>query len=282
MTKCFNINEFLIIGSPKYLHLEYDFCTTLEGQIIELADEIAQRGHDLDDGIASGVFTVEDLIKELEREATKDSRFEEIANLINQWVAKIEKINRDMIDEADLKRAVITPAILEYFIQRLTKEALKNMEIYTNENPTFFSNPVITTQVIKFSDNDKFVLENIEEIIKTRILNSQEVNCFDGKSAYIVRKLFKAYYSNPRQLPDNVIRRINKQLNVVGIDYIDIRKGKKDEVEAEIEILQGIASSGNESNDFLKHSIFMRNIADLIGGMTDEFAKSQFQNLYMS
>ncbi|WP_442891451.1 deoxyguanosinetriphosphate triphosphohydrolase family protein [Dendrosporobacter sp. 1207_IL3150] len=282
LTKCFNIDEFLIVGDPKYLHLEYDFCTTLEGQIVDLADEIAQRGHDLDDGIASGVFTIDDLIKELEIKSIEDPRFKEITELVKKSITNIENIKRDIIDQADLKRAVVTPAILGYFMKRLTTEALANMNTYIKENPTFSSNPVINKRVINFNDNDKFVIEKIEEIIKTRIINSQEVNCFDGKSAYIVRKLFKAYYSNPRQLPDNTIRRINKQLNVLGINYTDIRKGKKDDVEEEIKVLQGTASSGNEANDFLKHSIFMRNIADLIGGMTDEFAKSQFQNLYIS
>ena len=54
---CCDIFQFLINGNSQHLFLKpdfkFDFATTLEGQIVNIADEIAQRGHDLDDAFAS-------------------------------------------------------------------------------------------------------------------------------------------------------------------------------------------------------------------------------------
>ncbi|MEN6620685.1 MAG: hypothetical protein ABFD50_03915 [Smithella sp.] len=124
------------------------------------------------------------------------------------------------------------------------------------------------------------MLDVLEDIIKSRIINSQEVNCFDGKSAYMIRKLYKAYYCNPRHLPDSTLSRINKDLTLLQIPHTDIRRGNKETVEREISLYQGFYPRGSETQGFIKHSLFMRHIADFIGSMTDEFATSQFQKLY--
>ncbi len=282
LTGCFKIDDFLIIGNESFLHLDKDFCSTLEGQVVAIADEIAQRGHDLDDGIASRVLSIDILVEEISNEAAKDTRMNKLKELVLDCLHKVQKSGREYVDEEDLKRAVITPAILGYFMQNLIKNSQAKMKEYSAKYPDFNCAPVIEEQVIEFHEDDKFVLDKLEEIIKSRIINSQEVNCFDGKSAYIIRKLFKAYYCNPRQLPDNTIKRINKELKLLNIPYVDIRKGKKDDVESEIRIFQGLQSSENDAQDFAKYNIFMRSITDLISGMTDDYANAQFQNLYIS
>ena len=42
-----------------------EICSTLEGQVVAIADEIAQRGHDVDDALTSGVMTVDEFIDRL-------------------------------------------------------------------------------------------------------------------------------------------------------------------------------------------------------------------------
>ena len=42
------------------LNQEQQICSTLEGQVVAIADEIAQRSHDVDDAIISGVMSIEE------------------------------------------------------------------------------------------------------------------------------------------------------------------------------------------------------------------------------
>ena len=40
------------------LHFELDNATTLEGQVVAMCDEIAQRTHDLEDGVRAGLAQI--------------------------------------------------------------------------------------------------------------------------------------------------------------------------------------------------------------------------------
>ena len=279
--KCFDIDEFLILGDSKYLFLDTDVCSTLEGQVVSVADEIAQRGHDLDDGIASGVLSVYDLKKDIKM----TQGMEELTEVINKGIEEIQSAKdrgRNFIDMSDLERAVLTPKILGYFIEKLIENSRKNMKAYSMKREDFEEQPIVDCEIIAFDAKTQDMLDKLEGIIKLKIINSQEVNCFDGKSAYTIKKLFKAYYENPRQLPDNIINRINRELKELGIEYADIRKDDKEKVGREINIYKGFNQGDKEEIAFIKQKIFMRNIADYIGGMTDEFANKQFNKLYMT
>ncbi len=69
--------------------------STLEGQVVAIADEIAQRGHDVDDALTSGVMTVDEFIdllsigkcNELKTELEKEIRSVEESHRIipNKW-----------------------------------------------------------------------------------------------------------------------------------------------------------------------------------------------------
>lgn len=48
------------------LETEEQVCATLEGQVVKVADEIAQRGHDVDDALTSGVMSVTTISEESE------------------------------------------------------------------------------------------------------------------------------------------------------------------------------------------------------------------------
>lgn len=60
-------------------------------------------------------------------------------------------------------------------------------------------NKIFKTNYISFSENiGKKVNDIIEKYINSKIINSYNVNRFDGKAIYIVKQLIKAYYTNPR------------------------------------------------------------------------------------
>lgn len=279
---CYEIDQFLKLGDKTKLHLEYSFPTTIEGQVVAIADEIAQRSHDLDDGLACGVINIDVL-----EEDFRNNGMGELVQLIEEARILINKAkeSRTIIDENDLIRGILVPKILQFLIFQLVEETSRSIEKYLNalakEGKEFKDDPVVREKLVNFAPKDQQKVEYLKKIITQKVINSQEVNCFDAKSAYIIRKLFKAYYSNPRQLPDGVVSRIEREIAKYTTNVTNIRTGYKESVTQEIAIYQGNTEQGNIIENRIKQRCFMRCVADHIGGMTDEFANEQFRRLYI-
>lgn len=278
--KCYDIDDFLIIGDKKELYLQYSFPTTLEGQIVALADEIAQRGHDLDDGLTSSVLSLREL---------KVDFYNNGLDKLGDIISKLEKDSsldntREFINKKEVLVASFINRVVDYFVNKLIENSLKNMEGYVLELESkcesFKEKPYVFKKIIAFEEEDQRDLENLEKIITQRIINSQEVNCFDAKSAYIIKKLFRAYYANPKQLPDNEVARLYREIQRYTKNCTNIRTGNKDSVREEIEIMKGRMHTNNPEEDMLKRKLYIRSIADFIGGMTDNYAIEQYKKLY--
>ena len=270
--KCYDIDKFFFYPNKELLYLDIPYPTTLEGQIIMCTDEIAQRAHDLDDGISSNAISLEEFLNDLKEDTEMKDLYHYLISAINK------KFNRDYVNIEDLNRVIIVSSVTKYFIEDLINTSQFNI----NNNDNYISdNGHIEKHLIKLSEKSQNILDKFEKLITSKVINSQEVNSFDGKSAYIIRKLFKAYYSNPRQLPDSTIRKIEIDIKSFSPTYINIRKGAKQQVAEEIKIYQGLSSEIQNPQNIRKHEIFMRNVADLIAGMTDGYANKQFQKLYI-
>lgn len=280
--KCFDIDKFLIIGNADNLRLNFNFPTTLEGQVVRIADEIAQRGHDLDDGIASGVLNIDEL-----KEDFKYAGMEELVKAIDdakKTMNKAIKNNRFFIDETDILRASIVPSILDYFIQELITNSEKEINDYIERDGKFehFKQyHFVDEELIKYNGEVKNHLDQLEDIITEKVINSYEVNRFDGKSAYIIKKLIEAYYTNPKQLPDTVLRRMYREIKKYTSNVVDLRTGSREAVDNEIGIYTGKVASDNSSEDEIKQEKFLRAIADHVGSMTDNYAHKEYARLYL-
>ena len=98
----------------------------------------------------------------------------------------------------------------------------------------------------------------------------------DGKGMFVIRRLFKAYLSNPRQLHDNTIISIfkifdsEKYKHVTSADKSELGR-LRNEVDAVI------------TKSSIKFQLsLLRAICDHISGMTDRFAMSEHERLYSS
>ncbi|GAH15439.1 unnamed protein product, partial [marine sediment metagenome] len=100
-------------------------------------------------------------------------------NLINNT----EKNFEILMDECDIKNN-------EDFYD-------KKLEIYNKEENIF--------RTVDYNENFGKQEKKFKEYLKNRILNSFKAQSMDGKANYIIKRLFKAYLSNPQQLPDKTI-----------------------------------------------------------------------------
>ena len=170
-----------------------------------------------------------------------------------------------------------------------------------------------------FSNNVNRLNDMIDEIIRNKVVMSQEVTKFDYDACNIIIKLFKTYYENPRLLNDNVIHRIffdmydNQLLQHYAVDF---RNMNKDYIEEVINAIHAIDKSvyvklkniseddeklitnkidyelekemkGDEEKykllklkiSYEQQKIIIRNICDYIAGMTDSFALEEYNGI---
>lgn len=350
-TKSWDIERFISNPSLKErLYLMYDHSVTLEGQIVAIADEIAQRQHDIDDGLRNEKLRMEvnavykniiDICQEIiddETTATKEQCTKEI-KLLNDLKIKLSansKSKKNLFKKDSLVRDII-----EYFILDVRNNALKiiqnGVQLENDENRRILK---LDQKIVDFSTIGQKFNDELEELVKNRILNSYEVNKFDGKSRFIIRQLFKAYYTNPLQMPSYALYRLEKSLQeadtckiklilengktteMKGINFDTMNRAKVkalisslklEEINTNVEVPEKLKYLFREVNDekevkdvfylelknlndgkednskeaaFLKcllenHYMYLATICDYISGMSDNYAKKEYKELYL-
>lgn len=241
--KKWDFNRF--IGSEKYnsfinydFEIKYGFPFTLEGQVVAIADEIAQREHDLDDSLRD----------ELLLKLTHKGLFESLLAIFSS----VEKLSLENDDGYDLfiklKENIITlckssknygvkwkkatSMIISYFIRDVTENSMILLKQYDKkdlvrydfltdefEDKEEFSRLLIIKNVISFSKVAALLSNKINLFIKNRTINSFKVSRFDGKAEYIIRQLFKTYYQDPNQMHKNQLRVLENQIYKVVNNY---------------------------------------------------------------
>jgi len=81
------------------------------------------------------------------------------------------------------------------------KEGITSLEFFRNYESLNLG--IDKNNVISFSS--KINTDEFKSVIKASIHHSRNVERMNEKGKYIIRKLFKAYYMHPQQLPDGQI-----------------------------------------------------------------------------
>ena len=112
--------------------------------------------------------------------------------------------------------------------------------------------------------------------MRDHILLSELAQSMDGKAAYIIKQLFKAYLTNPQQLPDKTIRSIIEDWNQNNPDGAEGKKEYKTQESFARDRLKNLLKKDDEK----VRIILLRRICDYIAGMTDRYAMDCFEKLY--
>lgn len=224
------------------LHIDKNFSVSIEGQVVAIADEIAQRQHDLDDGLRdqSLGLKVDDLYDNI-IEITSDLLliYDETTNKIphrqcpTKCVENIRMLNATLSskiksEDVQYKSNCLQKYITKYFLKDVSDTTKYNVESFNKRDYEIFNKErIINKKVVCFSEIGEDLNKKIENIIRNRIINSYKVNRFDGKSKYIVKQLFKAYYENPLQMHEDVLKKIENAIKINSNIYqINLKNGK--------------------------------------------------------
>lgn len=278
---CFELTEFLRHGDQRYLYPDIPFPTTLEGQIVAIADEIAQRSHDLDDAFESGIIDTKQLHNYLTLQKT--TKLNDPLKLIEDNFSEAISLHRAFVDEDELEHSRIVSAVIDFFITDTIRQSLENIEAFV-PNALYNTEHRFNTKLITFSTDGSFLCDYLEKIISKKVINASEVVRFDNTAATIIQKLFSAYYNNPKLLHRGTLRKVYIDIRQSTDQVIDFIDGDRGEVDKELKKI--IATDPNElppaERDIYrtKNKIMVRAIADYISGMTDSYAINEYHSLF--
>lgn len=256
---------------------------SFEALIVREADEIAQMHHDLEDSIRSKVMSyckVLELVGDLEPIMCDDDK-----ERLNRLRKEVNSGNHNIAKEhfiTDISKIVVNTLVTALVIASESNlEEIINQYNY-NESRIFRLNveEQLIKQAISYdcygSCDRKELIDKFKSRMSTLVLYTYDVQRSDSKGKYIIKNLFEAYYTNPQQLPDSVMRNLYRAFSKwegTHTDYmIDIGE-LRSLVEMEI-------NTYRSRNDKSKDICLMRTICDYIAGMTDNFAISEYEKLY--
>lgn len=298
--------------------IEYDRFWSLEALVVAMADEIAQRHHDIEDAIEFKIISHENLHKTIEdcfgnmikedslhydafkKLSTKGDKYVMITNF-SKFI--VDFLTTDLINETkkniiNMKKEFNISSADDFYDKK--SEIYNDVEIFKKEkNKNYIFN------IVKFSKAVEDGDDKIQDFLKNRILKSFEAQRMDGLGNYVITKLFEAYTHNPQQLSNKAIKRLYKNIYTNMIETESRLKNNKQNEEKEkntklvkdlkvlikntddvgeireiIGKLHYQVMDGKLEVDNVYKDILLRTICDYIGGMTDNYALNEHKVLY--
>ena len=294
------IEDFLGDEYLKYINIDYNHesmyspIATLEGQVVAIADEIAQRGHDVDDALTSGVMTIDEFLDRL-----SIGKCTKLKNKIEESIKKIENSGRLLPDKQEILITRIVQEIVRYFINDTIVNSKENIENNSSIQQITMDNII---QMISLHEDVKQVNSYLERIVQKKVICNHEVARADYNAEVVIKTLFCKYYHNPRLLHRGTLQKIfidtlnHDNLSVsnsaVNLNDCDVQIAGKEIEEMSLKSFTNENELGNyiqngkisESNArdamiFEKRKILIHNIVDFIAGMTDGYALEEYEKL---
>jgi dGTPase len=177
---------------------------SLEGQIANLADELAFSAHDLDDGLRSGLISPDTL--------QGVTLWEEmLADLGLNPCATLSEMDRHRIIR-DLIGWGVTDAV-QATVQRLADEGINSVEELRARS----------SQIIGLSAGAQIRHRELKSLLHQHLYRHWRVMRMAAKARRVLEALFNTYIQEPAQLPDSVQARIavsEESLERVVCDYV--------------------------------------------------------------
>jgi len=152
----------------------------LEAQIVDFSDQIAYQNHDIDDGLRSGIITLEDLQK------------------IALW-QKLAAETPDMPQEIWITRMIA--ALINAMVEDLAQQTRKNLEKLQPKSPDDIRNA--PDKVVAFSRAMEDENTALRHFLYSRFYRSPQVLAQSENGQGIIKRLFFHFADHPENLPEN-------------------------------------------------------------------------------
>ena len=164
----------------------------LEAQIANLADEIAYNNHDVDDGLRSGLITIEELLE---------------TQLFAEQYAEVEKLYPHLAPRLRVHE------IVRRMINRLVVDLIENSRRLLLASAVASIDEVRRAgrPLIAYSDEIKQHSQALKQFLRQRLYAHYRVRRMTLKAGRIVEALFNAFMQDARLLPPQYQDKIREQ-----------------------------------------------------------------------
>lgn len=173
---------------------------SLEAQVANLADEIAYNNHDVDDGLRSGLITLEQL-----------SQVTIFARHLAEVKARYPQIEGRRLIHETVRRMINSQ------VQDLCAQTHSNI---TAANPSGIEGVRMAGPLIAFSSGMQQQQLELKQFLRTHLYRHYRVNRMSSKARRIICELFGAFYEDPMLMPEEFQTRAKNELARAVADYI--------------------------------------------------------------
>jgi dGTPase len=173
---------------------------TLEAQLVDYVDEIAYNNHDIDDGLASGMFTVDEIRQvPFFREPHDDA------------------LRRGFDDR--IARHHVVRLIIERCVRDLMETTLAALEAESVGSAAEVR--TVGRRLVAYSEDTAAGVRELKEFLLRNMYRHYRVVRMGDKAGRLLRDLFGSYVNEPRQLPPHFQAQIDRDgVHRVVCDYI--------------------------------------------------------------
>jgi len=173
---------------------------SLEAQLANLADEIAYNNHDVDDGLRSGLITLEDLAG---------------VPVFSQHLAEVRRQFPDLQDRRLTHETI--RRMINTFVTDLTTASRRRIAEYAPKDiEAVRAGPML----ISFSEEVKDLQHALQTFLRTNLYKHYRVQRMANKARRIVRELFSAFLEEPPLLPPEFQARARQDAPRAIADYV--------------------------------------------------------------
>jgi len=197
-----NLTKFNKILGNNFFKKKIKFSrnSSLEAQFASISDDIAYNSHDLEDGLKSNLFKLEDL-----------KNIPVLDKIITKHIKKTNKYSIDLIIR-QIIREIINEMVSDVILtthNNIKNSKIKNIyDIYKTKN-----------QLVTFSDKMKIFDTKIKKFLKQKMYFHKKVNFKTNYGRKVINKLFTSIKRNPRKYVD-IKKYNNSNLERIICDYI--------------------------------------------------------------
>lgn len=232
----FNYPDFYYEG----LNFESDPASCLEGQVVAICDEIAQRTHDLEDGMRAGLVEIA-RVRQLR-----------IVQVIEQKLQISYSTKNDRI----LYPGLLIRGLINLLVDDVVQNSLRQISDFVRRKQRTQN---FDEELITFSLEIDPLQKELNKFIYKEIIDYSTARWSDELGEKLLFRLFQAYFLEPTLLPDYVLAK-----------YFD----ERGENVSSPELLENGRLAQIQTD-----GAFVRIICDHIAGMTDNFAVREAERL---
>ncbi|MFH2135972.1 MAG: deoxyguanosinetriphosphate triphosphohydrolase [Pseudomonadota bacterium] len=173
---------------------------SLEAQVANLADEIAYNNHDVDDGLRSGLLTLEQLAE------------------VELFASHLNEVRQAWPQLAERR-------LVHETVRRMINTLVTDMISQTQSNiaesaPKSLEDVRCAPALAAFSPRMRELNNELKAFLRTELYRHYRVMRMSAKARRVIRELFKAFMEDPRLLPPQSNSQLAEDLPRTVADYI--------------------------------------------------------------